>query len=118
VRQQGTRRYHEHVVPEGATVFVVGDAEQDRDASRPLHPEDLTVRPDAGGPFVLSEFDEAAATAHVRNRMLLVPAALVTALVGVAMVVVPGVLPVTEGPVVSLLGLLAVGVVASRLRGG
>jgi hypothetical protein len=92
VPQEGEREYSEQLVKPGDEVSVLGDARPDADATPPLDPEDLTVRPPGrerstlpdlpvdlplGRPgretAILSTAGETAATRLVRDRMLLVP---------------------------------------------
>jgi hypothetical protein len=94
VTEHDERRYFETVVTPGDDVFVLGSARPDPDASSPLGPADLAVRPPAAGGLVVSNRPAEAVRASVRNRMLLVPVALLLGVVGLA--TLPGAFVLSE----------------------
>lgn len=92
VTQHDERRYYEAVVEPGDELFVLGTARPDPDASHP-HGGDVAVRPPVDDQFVVSDARPSVARAVVRNRVLLIPAALVLALLGLAAIAGVAVLP-------------------------
>lgn len=82
--QHGERRYSEQVVEPGQDVYVLGHAHPDADATRPLHPEDVTVGPpsDGDGELIVSDLPEEDLKGRFRSRRLLLPGAILLAVVG------------------------------------
>lgn len=64
-RAHGDRRYYEGTLAAGDDVYVLGHVAADEDATTPLRPEDATVTPVDGEPFVVSDRGEAA----LRDRL-------------------------------------------------
>lgn len=82
--QHGDRRYSEQVVVPDQDVYLLGYVDPDPAAPRPLHPEDVTVRPpsDGDGELVLSTLPEDELERRLRLGRLLLPGAVLLAALG------------------------------------
>lgn len=93
VRETDERRYFETIVTPGDEVFVKGPAYPAPGAAGRLGPHNVVVRPPADGSSVASNRPERAVRGYFRSRMLLVPLALLPAVLALSTVPVALLLP-------------------------
>lgn len=82
----GMRRYYEQVVAPGDDIYLLGEVDPDPGATRPLHPEDVTVRVPEEDEFVLSDLPEERLNERLGRDRLYLPLAVLLAVVGAVLV--------------------------------
>lgn len=82
----GDRRYYEETLCIDDSVTVLGNASAEDGATRPLHPEDMTVEPRDGDPFVITDQSETALAERLENYRLRLFGGVVVFLIALAVV--------------------------------
>lgn len=86
--QHGERRYYEGTVGEGDDLYLLGQVRAVEDATYPLGPEDVVVAPTDDTQFILSDRSEAELVSSFDQYRYAYAAAAVTAVLGVAALLV------------------------------
>lgn len=87
----GERRYYEATVEPGQEIYLLGEAQAVPDATYPLGPDDVVVRPPAGdGSLIVSDRSEEALVSELGQYRWAVGAAAVLGAVGVGLLLVGG----------------------------
>lgn len=86
--QHGERRYYEGILGPSDDIYLLGQARATEDATHPLKPEDIVVRPPDNGQFIISDKSEAELTKSFGQYKYAYAGAVAAAVAGVVAIAV------------------------------